>query len=182
MNETNKALVSLVNRNSELQNINAQLRDIKRQQALELNFLQSFIKKQIMDLNNSIPDHISNICKQQLSNCPVCLQAKDDYKFIRCGHLLCETCLTTIQNMSKQHRKCPVCREKIKYKLKELDHLFDNYIMYDLNRYQEQSYDIENSKSEITRFTDDEALQHEYDSDDDDDDSGSDSDSESHQR
>ena len=165
-NETTQAIVSLINKNNELEKQHQQLKEVVNQQGLELNFLQTFIKTQ-MDLNNCVPEHILNTCKNNLDNCPVCLETKDKYQFMRCGHLICDVCLGTITSMPKQHRKCPVCRRKISFKLKELDEMFDVYIMEDLTPYQQLKYDIENSKSELTKFVDDDQLHSEYYSSDD---------------
>ena len=72
------------------------------------------IKSKCLTINDYIDNRIKNRYKLDddfLILCDICMESDKTIALIPCGHVYCELC-------SKDLKDCPVCREKIREKLK----------------------------------------------------------------
>jgi len=64
--------------------------------------------------------------------CPICLDEKDSYVTLICGHQFCNYCINEYAKQSKLN-KCPLCRTSIITGLPTNNNQLENYNQYQYN-------------------------------------------------
>jgi hypothetical protein len=77
----------------------------RKRKNIKNSILSSVKKKNNVNIYNYVVKVINNLKKHEKEECNICMDNKNDI-FLRCGHLLCKSCLGNII-------RCPFCKEKI---------------------------------------------------------------------
>tara|TARA_E500000331_G_scaffold336912_1_gene364516 strand:- start:194 stop:3436 length:3243 start_codon:yes stop_codon:yes gene_type:complete len=78
----------------------------------------SIVSKTAENINLHLEGNYDEVLKNSLSkieeqNCPVCLDSIEIPTVTRCGHLFCSECIKNALEMSRNGKKCPLCREDL---------------------------------------------------------------------
>ena len=83
-----------------------------------LNALNNFINEnenQLIPINSEQYNENTINIKEQLDNCPICLEIVDNYqKIIKCEHKFCNNCLK--KWLLENNSTCPICRIELNNK------------------------------------------------------------------
>lgn len=64
----------------------------------------------LIDIKPDKPvEQVTPVATESLNECPICMSNKNDTALISCGHVICNTCATHLNNTT---HLCPVCRKE----------------------------------------------------------------------
>ena len=99
------------------------------------NLVRKYIINNLTNIDIQCETYYNN--KFCIDNCPICFDEKKLY-YTNCGHSLCNECFLKIANINN---KCPICRESLESKNKNI------YIRDFINKYKDDNHLIISSKN-----------------------------------